>query len=182
MTYHQFRYYLDFVIYPTLLLALFVGDFHRLMSHPVWWASMFVIGFLTWTLAEYWVHRSLLHGPYWMGIHEYHHNHPKHLTVFPWYQIPGYFIAIYIGTALIARDATTAIFAGIITGWIIFFAMHHTMHHKPAIVEDFARRHNAHHKTTTCNYGITVDFWDRVFGTYRANPVRGPKASSDAGA
>ena len=37
-------------------------------------------------------------------------------------------------------------------------------------VQDFARRHNAHHKMVTCNYGITIDLWDRVFGTYRANP------------
>jgi len=30
--------------------------------------------------------------------------------------------------------------------------------------------HELHHKFIRCNFGITVPFWDVVFGTYRRAP------------
>ncbi len=161
------KYYVDFFTYPALLLLLFWQDGNKLAAHPIAWAAFAVTGFVMWTLAEYWLHRSILHGPYWMRIHEIHHKRPRDLTDFPIWQIPSYFLAIYALVWLGFGDWRLAVYAGIMVGWILFFTMHHVMHHHPHLVQAFAIRHNAHHKTTTCNYGITVDWWDRVFGTFR---------------
>ena len=172
---NKIRYYGDFVIYPAIVLALMIVDFERVATHPLWWLTCAFFGFIVWTLAEYWIHRSLLHGPYWMGIHEYHHKHPKHLTIFPWYQLPGYFTAIGVAIWVSSGEDWIAVYAGFLVGWIAFFVQHHMMHHHPEWDMDFAMRHNAHHKMTTVNYGITTDLWDRVFGTYRETTDRKPK-------
>jgi len=160
--------YGDFFIYPILLLWMIYMDSARLLAEPLWWAGTFALGWFTWTFAEYWIHRSLLHGPYWMDIHEGHHKHPKVLTRFPIWQIPSYFLAIFAAYYLVAGDWTVSSYSGFILGWTNFLLMHHTMHHWPWLIPNFAIRHNAHHKMTDMNYGIAVDWWDRVFGTYRA--------------
>lgn len=162
--------YGDFLIYPALFIYLLVADAARMLEHPAWWAAMFAVGWVVWTLAEYWIHRSVLHGFYWMGIHELHHKRPRQLSRFPVWQIPSYFLAIYLGVWVVAGTWTTAVFAGIILGWVMFFMMHHALHHFPQYLPAFAVRHNAHHKLTVMNYGITVDWWDRVFGTFRPSP------------
>lgn len=175
--YQRFVYRLDFVMYPTIVALLFLHDGRALLAHPLKWALMFAFGFIVWTLAEYWIHRSVLHGPYWMGIHERHHVHPREQVAFPIWQIPMYFTAIFGLVGVSCGPWTPPVFAGVLVGWIIFFMMHHFMHSlSPATLaewpwlQDFARRHNLHHKVTAANYGITTDLWDRVFRTYR--PVR----------
>jgi dihydroceramide fatty acyl 2-hydroxylase len=162
------KYYADFVSYPGMILALVFYDRDRLWAHPFIWPAMAGVGFLGWTLAEYWIHRVVLHGPYWMNIHETHHKRPKDLTNFPIWQLPLYFVVIAALTWAVAGDWWIAVFAGVMVGWVLFFVMHYVMHHYPRYIQDFAIRHNAHHKLVACNYGITVDWWDRVFGTYRA--------------
>lgn len=147
------HYYSDFVIYPALLIGLVLADVPSI--GPVW-LLWFAIGFIAWTFAEYVIHRWVLHGPYWMAIHQRHHEHPREHVLFPIWQLP------YVHAA----------YAGIILGWIGFFVMHHLMHHIQDLrpypwLQDFAIRHNAHHKLTDRNYGITVDWWDRVFRTKR---------------
>lgn len=159
--------YADFYIYPALLAYLLWADGARLIASPLLWAAMFAVGWVAWTLAEYVIHRWVLHTFYWMGIHQRHHENPRELTRFPLWQIPSYFVAIYLVVWVVAGHWTTAVFAGIILGWIEFLTMHHVMHHYPHLVPKFAMRHNAHHKLTDMNYGIAVDWWDRLFGTFR---------------
>jgi sterol desaturase/sphingolipid hydroxylase (fatty acid hydroxylase superfamily) len=167
--YQTFVYYLDFFLYPAIVLACLWYDFENAGLSRL---LLFVTGFIVWTLAEYWIHRSVLHGPLWMDIHERHHNHPRELTAFPIWQIPSYFVIILILTWAIVGDAWPPVYGGIVTGFMMFGTMHHLMHH----VEDlrhypwlyqFARRHTLHHKRTDKNFGISTDIWDRVFGTYQ---------------
>lgn len=182
MTYEQFKYRADFITYPSLVIALPFIDAALLIAHPVRWVLAFAAGFALWTFAEYWIHRSVLHGWYWMGIHERHHNHPREETNFPIWQIPAYFAVIFGLLWLSFGAYYLAAFAGVILGWIGFFVMHHLMHHLEQgewlpqgvqdWLQDFAIRHNAHHKMTNRNYGITTDFWDRVFGTMRKRGER----------
>lgn len=167
-------YYFDFVLYPAVVVACIVFDWRTVAAHPSAWGVLMVVGFVVWTFAEYWIHRAVLHGPYWMGIHERHHTHPREMTAFPFWQIPMYFATIFALTWFVCGQWTPPVFAGIIVGWIGFFLMHHLMHQMTPrqlaewpYLEAFARRHNLHHKVTDANYGITVDIWDRVFRTYR---------------
>lgn len=177
MTYEQFKYRLDFFTYPLTCAAMPVIDYALVMAHPILWALAFFAGLLLWTFAEYWIHRSVLHGVYWMGIHERHHKHPREEVNFPIWQIPAYFLVIF-GMLWLAFGAYCfAAFAGVVLGYIAFFTLHHLMHRMEQAawlsrgshewLQDFAIRHNAHHKLTDQNYGITTDLWDRIFGTLR---------------
>lgn len=159
--------YGDFFIYPILLCWMIYMDAARLFAEPAWWLTMFAVGWVAWTFAEYWVHRSVLHGPYWMAIHQRHHENPRELTRFPVWQIPSYFGAIFVATWLVSGHWTVAVYSGIILGWLMFFGTHHVLHHHAGWMPDFAIRHNRHHKVVNMNYGITVDWWDRLFGTFR---------------
>lgn len=69
---------------------------------------------------------------------------------------------------LVSGQWTVAVYSGIILGWLMFFLTHHVLHHRPRWLQAFAIRHNAHHRLTSMNYGVTVDWWDRLFGTYRS--------------
>jgi sterol desaturase/sphingolipid hydroxylase (fatty acid hydroxylase superfamily) len=162
--------YLDFYLYPLLLVFLVAYDFHRLLDQTWFWVLMFLAGWMAWNVAEYIIHRWVLHGPYWMGIHQRHHEHPRELTRFPLWQIPMYFVVIYGAVWACSGPWTVPVYAGVILGWIQFFALHHALHHYGhlRVFQGFAIRHNAHHKMTTVNYGIGVDWFDRLLGTYRA--------------
>lgn len=174
MTWDKFKYRLDFFMYPAVVLAMLYLSTPLMILWPFKTALAIVGGFVMWTFAEYWIHRVVLHGPYWMAIHERHHTHPKEETVFPLFQVPFYFAVIYWLVFFGFGRWHDPVFAGVIVGYIVFFTMHHLMHMlEPATLakwpwlEDFASRHNAHHKVTNLNYGITTDFWDKVFRTYR---------------
>jgi sterol desaturase/sphingolipid hydroxylase (fatty acid hydroxylase superfamily) len=164
--------YLDFFLYPQLLALLLYLDRD---AFGLSWVGLFVLGWVAWTFAEYWIHRSVLHWFYWDSVHMRHHDHPRELSRFPLWQVPSYFLAIYgvvWGLSHLAGSNPTPVFAGIVLGWVMFFVMHHVMHHAPSLLPNFSIRHNAHHKLTHMNYGITVDWWDRVFGTYRQPRVK----------
>lgn len=159
--------HIDWFTFPVLFLMLHVFNLAWLEDGLLSWLALLAFGWGVWTLAEYVIHRWVLHGPYWMAIHQRHHEHPRELTRFPLYQIPGYFVVIWLLTWLVVGALWPPVFAGIVLGYLSFITMHAVMHHAPALVPGHAIAHNAHHKLTSMNYGISTVFWDRVFGTYR---------------
>src|SRR3954462_5663802 len=71
------------VIYAPVVIALFVTAVRR----DGWWdtAGLLLVGYLAWTLFEYWLHRVVFHFEpqqgigarlHWM-IHGVHHDHPN---------------------------------------------------------------------------------------------------------
>jgi len=65
-------YWADAVLYP---LAIIVCAALTLRSLS--WFMWFAAGFVLFTFAEYWIHRSILHRWFYHGAHEQHHLHPE---------------------------------------------------------------------------------------------------------
>ncbi len=72
-------------------------------------------------------------------------------------------------------DFASGITAGLMLGYVWYGGVHHVLHHwrvRPgSYLYRLKRRHALHHYARhSCNFGVTTQFWDRVFGT--AHPGR----------
>jgi len=142
-----------------------------------------VTGAIAWTAAEYATHRWVLHGPFGKGrlkhlpldrLHRAHHRAPD-VTSFV-ARSAGH-VAIAAGAAaasiglsmvaptVLARSASAAFSAGYST----YEINHWNAHHRPARTqwgERLRERHHRHHfGAPASNLGVTIGFWDQVFGT-----------------
>lgn len=147
--------------------------------------SGFLGGLFLWTLAEYLLHRFLFHyeptGPVlqrvWYLIHGVHHEQPQcktRLVMPPILSIPlalAHYALFYLlfGVALGARGWVYPLFAGFLTGYLIYDMTHYATHHlamKWGFLKFLKRYHLLHHyKTPDDRYGISSPLWDYVFGT-----------------
>ena len=121
-------------------------------------AALLVAGVVTWTLAEYVVHRFVLHGLV-TTQHGLHHANPDAAVLNIFWQIWACFALIY----LIAGGAFLA--GGLFAySWYLF--VHHCAHHGPDMLPLLLlKHHRSHHQFATRNYGVSTTLWDRVFGT-----------------
>jgi sterol desaturase/sphingolipid hydroxylase (fatty acid hydroxylase superfamily) len=120
--------------------------------------ALFASGFAAWTLAEYAVHRFVLHdfAPKEHGIH---HAHPDEAVTRIFWQIWVCFVLVY----LLAGEA---IVSGALVAYAWYLFAHHAAHHSPgALPASLIEHHSSHHKFATRNYGVSTTLWDHVFGT-----------------
>lgn len=169
-------YYADFFIYPPFVLALLVGVAAR-AGLPAWvyFSVACLIGAASWTLLEYVIHRDILHRiRFFVDMHDMHHDSPTDLVGTPtWMSLSvacfGVLLPLWWGTGFAVGGGLTA---GLIIGYLWFAAVHHAVHHWQPNPESYLyrakRRHLIHHYSRhPCNFGVTIGFWDRVFGTAR---------------
>lgn len=168
----NWRYWFDFVLFPAVMFAAVVYDAVTVAAGAtvmlvVTHLGAFVLGFVFWTFAEYWAHRSVLHTIFWSnhGTHLHHHKHPEDFVIFPLWYLPLAWAAFYLVMPL-------PFFAGFTAGYVWFLALHHMLHHWKLDDHPWLARYSAwhelHHKKTFVNYGITTPIWDKVFGTYKS--------------
>jgi sterol desaturase/sphingolipid hydroxylase (fatty acid hydroxylase superfamily) len=64
----------------------------------------------------------------------------------------------------------SAIFAGLLFGYLAYISIHHAVHRWPIEANSWLystkMRHLRHHHFEDCNYGVTMIFWDVVFRTH----------------
>lgn len=141
------------------------------------------LGAFAWTATEYASHRWVLHGPFGKvrlarvslgGLHRTHHREP--LATCLHYRIAGH-VAVAVASAVVslglhavmpvavARSSAAAFSLGYST----YEVNHWNAHHRPARTQWGARlreRHHRHHfGAPGSNLGVTIGFWDQVFGT-----------------
>ena len=163
----RIRHFGGFVTVP-LAIAIFAGlaSLNRL--------HLLLLGFAAWTLLEYLVHRIVFHRYSGVGqrLHQIHHDHPsdpdaeRSSLSTPLFAAPvGFLLINVLGTA----DGS-AMFAGLLSGYLVFIAIHYSVHRWPigpgAWLYPAKLRHLAHHRFENCNYGVTTSFWDIVFRTH----------------
>ncbi|KAL9688809.1 hypothetical protein QQ045_033233 [Rhodiola kirilowii] len=143
-------------------------------------AMMLVFGLFIWTLMEYMLHRFLFHvktTSYWANtahylLHGCHHKHPMDALrlVFPPAAtailcVPFWSIVRILSTPSVAP----VVFAGILSGYVMYDLTHYYLHHGKPIEGYFhslKRYHLNHHfKLQSLGFGITSKLWDIVFGT-----------------
>ena len=136
-------------------------------------------GVAIWTLTEYWLHRLVFH---WepdnafgrrMHVisHGVHHDHPNdrmRLVMPPSVSIP--LAALFFGAFwLIFGSAAFPIFAGFISGYLIYDYTHYYVHHavpKTTMGKQLREQHMRHHfQDHRFGYGVSSPLWDVVFRT-----------------
>src|SRR5216684_5595306 len=163
----RLRHFGDFVTVP-LAIVIFVGlaGMYRLY--------LVLVGVAAWTLLEYLVHRIVFHR-YSVGrrLHQLHHDHPNDPDA-ERSSLSTPIIAFPIGFLLIGAagvEEGSAIFAGLLLGYLAFIVVHYAVHCWPIEPTSLAwlysakMRHLTHHRFENCNYGVTTGFWDIVFRT-----------------
>lgn len=176
-------YFADFVAYAVIVAALAAllavsspkGEGFSLIA-------LAAAGLAGWTLAEYLLHRFVLHGlaPF-RNWHTLHHRRPTALISTPTLLSAGLIVALVAAPAafLGGRWDACALTVGVSGGYLAYAITHHATHHGRARGRWLRRRkywHARHHHLGTpagC-YGVTGEFWDRVFGTvvHTTRPAR----------
>jgi sterol desaturase/sphingolipid hydroxylase (fatty acid hydroxylase superfamily) len=169
----RMSYYADFLFYPLAVVALTSSGlwYTPLASWPAWLLSA-LIGLGIWTLAEYLLHRFVLHHvPYVQGMHDAHHADQKALIGTPtWLSM-----AIMLGVLLpiwyvTGYSIASALMVGLILGYLWYISVHHIVHHWEPRLGSYGyalrRRHALHHHFDDMgNFGVSSGFWDKIFGT-----------------
>jgi sterol desaturase/sphingolipid hydroxylase (fatty acid hydroxylase superfamily) len=136
-------------------------------------------GCIFWTLLEYIFHRFILHpqGPMPDGklsSHLTHHSFPnlKNKVALGFFENSLIIAAIALGLSFFLPLLCVALWCiGFILTLICYDAMHYYCHFGPEINIEWLKRlrinHLKHHyRDQQTNFGVTTNFWDKVFGTY----------------
>jgi len=168
-------YYADFVIYATVVAtATIVTAWRNTAYETSIWLFAAAIGALVWTLAEYIIHRFVLHrvAPFSL-MHDAHHEAPLAYVGTPtWLSLSVILVAVFLPTwALGSFNTASGLTVGAMAGFLWYGVVHHAIHYrKPRTIATrllwATRRHAQHHYgREPGNFGVTTSFWDHVFGT-----------------
>ncbi len=147
--------YFGEMLLASLLAIVLLALSHVGMSSDI---ALFVCGAVGWTIAEYLVHRFVLHG-FAPTEHRRHHANPDSAVLTIFWQIWSCFALVY----LIAGGAFGA---GTLVAYAWYLFVHHCAHHGPdTLMVPLLRHHRIHHRFATRNYGVSTTLWDHVFGT-----------------
>lgn len=141
------------------------------------------LGYVAWTLSEYWIHRLLFHSEpeqglgarlHWMihGVHHDHPNDPRRLVMPPAVSLPlgaGFF---FLFDGMFGIRASWAIAAGFFAGYLVYDMTHFALHHgrnMGRLGRRLRELHMRHHfEDDRCGFAVSAPWWDAVFGTYSA--------------
>jgi sterol desaturase/sphingolipid hydroxylase (fatty acid hydroxylase superfamily) len=168
-----FLIFLLFVI-PLILITLVIKDYSILLFQLL----LFSLGFFLWTFIEYNLHRFWMHDKKNSHLsivktHNHHHAHPTEIIVTNIHRFAMGAIMIIILFLSWKFYNYFTVFAGLVSGVIIYFLMHRILHLPIAqkIFRKLCRYHIYHHCKyyNTC-FGISVPWWDDILGTVPQNP------------
>ncbi len=164
-------------IFAPLLVAFLVLAVRAQGLAALPWVA---VGYLAWTLTEYWMHRVVFHFEpehpigqrlHWLihGVHHEHPNDPRRLVMPPSASVP---LAVLFGAAFLLSAGTPrffGLFAGFIAGYLVYDELHYVLHHtrpRGRLGRWLRELHMRHHfQDDTSGFGISAPYWDRVFGT-----------------
>lgn len=142
--------------------------------------ALFVGGALTWSLTEYWLHRTFFH---WVPrgvwgermhflVHGVHHKWPKdkyRLVMPPAVSISLFFVFLGAFYAVLGGRLVWPFHAGFVLGYMSYDLTHYYVHHynpKTRYGLALKKHHMLHHfKNPDSRYGVSSMVWDYVFGT-----------------
>jgi dihydroceramide fatty acyl 2-hydroxylase len=142
--------------------------------------ALFGSGLVSWTLAEYWLHRLFFH---WQPrgrwgvhlhflVHGVHHEWPRdkyRLVMPPAVSISLFFLFLGVFYVSLGPRLCWPFHAGFVVGYMAYDLTHFYIHHYTP-KSDYGRRLRKHHmlhhfKDSTCRFGVSNMIWDGVFGT-----------------
>ncbi len=142
---------------------------------------LFFAGWLTWTFAEYIVHRFGYHtkttNKTWLRIqylaHGIHHQYPRDAERLAMPPLPALLlISLFFGLFyLIMGMYAVAFFPGFLIGYMLYISLHYAQHRikspKYGPMKKLWKYHALHHYKypETKAFGVSTLLWDYVFGT-----------------
>jgi sterol desaturase/sphingolipid hydroxylase (fatty acid hydroxylase superfamily) len=173
-----------FLFGPGMLVSAYLGVGHGGASGPRPLAALAtaLLGVLTWTFIEYWLHRELFHWepPGAFGkrmhfiLHGVHHKWPRdqYRLVMPTaVSISLFFLFLLLWKGLFAHHAY-AFHAGFTAGYMFYDLSHYYIHHASPRYEwlkKLRKHHLVHHSPKLEHekkFGVSTTLWDHAFGTY----------------
>jgi sterol desaturase/sphingolipid hydroxylase (fatty acid hydroxylase superfamily) len=168
-------YYSDYLAYPVVIGALVTAGLETgSRAQLEEWPLAVVCGLVVWSLMEYVLHRSVLHGRnYFSPMHGVHHSEPLALVGTPtWMSVGVLTLGIFApGCWLIGLPLAAGLTTGVMLGYVWYGLVHHVIHHwHPRPEQTYfkavrARHLRHHHSPNGGNFGVTTALWDHVFGT-----------------
>lgn len=177
-----------FLFYIPIITGLLSWALWRGVTTPVMAGVFVVLGFVTWQVMEYAIHRSFFHwegnGPFTRRLHDiahgYHHTYPDdgmRLVMPLGASIPLAFVIAGLLWVVGRPDATVPYFCGIVAGYLYYDFLHYAVHHyKPRTQwgKNLRAHHMAHHfACPDRNFGISHLWIDRLLGTLRRRQTAG---------
>jgi sterol desaturase/sphingolipid hydroxylase (fatty acid hydroxylase superfamily) len=167
------------VLFVPAVLALAWYSVAETSVTAVQTAALVLAGFASWTLAEYWLHRTFFHwrpGGRWgerlhFLVHGVHHTWPRdkyRLVMPPAVSISlfFFFLALFYGTL---GAWCWGFHAGFAAGYMGYDLTHYYLHHYNPKSNYFLqlKKHHMlhHHKDHSLRFGVSSRIWDKVFGT-----------------
>jgi sterol desaturase/sphingolipid hydroxylase (fatty acid hydroxylase superfamily) len=186
-------------VHPVVPVLIFGPAILLMLGHAVAWLgvpealALAVMGYVFWTLTEYWLHRVVFHFEpeggvgarlHWMihGVHHDHPNDPMRLVMPPSASIPLASIFLLIFWKVMGYDAALAFGGGFLSGYLAYDMLHyHVHHHRPAtpVGRRLRELHMRHHfQDDERGFGVSAPYWDYVFGTAPRSRSTGPARTS----
>lgn len=141
----------------------------------------FALGLLSWTFAEYCLHRWLLH---WQArspagkallerLHVFHHDDPNddsQVCMPLLMQVPIWCLLFLMLNLMGGTQASLIYTCGFALMMVIYDITHYSTHYMPPtnrLLKTLRANHMSHHfSNSTRKFGVTTTIWDRVFGTH----------------
>ena len=138
------------------------------------------LGALGWTLAEYLLHRFAMHALKGRGIMSREHleHHVTSSWTFGYTHLLSWAGMLLVGFAgwmplAHAAGASWPVAASVAVGWALGYFLYEFLHARSHLAPPattygrWMRRHHFHHHFghPNANHGVTVQWWDRLFGT-----------------
>jgi sterol desaturase/sphingolipid hydroxylase (fatty acid hydroxylase superfamily) len=206
MVYSAAHYWVAMISDMAAALAFLALALNRFSGPWTVAGGVAILGFISWGLLEYVMHRWVLHGPPSVARrgHAQHHAAPSALISTPLFVITIAALALWGLLRLVLTDGPAAFLVfGLYAGYNYFALVHHHQHHRRNDLASVAcwrrleRCHHLHHHRQDVNFGVSTTIWDRLFGTfhpatepathyvfwstirsYRMKPTRKPSATS----
>jgi dihydroceramide fatty acyl 2-hydroxylase len=166
-----------FVIYVPTGLFAFGYALYTGLTTPLLSLACLPVGWFTWQLMEYFIHKNMFHweamGPI-ERTHAYHHKYPDDDTrlVMPVTVSLALIAIITTGLYFLAAPSLTIpFFIGLLFGYLWYDFIHWSTHHRTPLT-DWGRIQRAHHMAhhfadDQKNYGISHRWVDGLLGTLK---------------
>jgi len=142
------------------------------------------LGFLSWGLLEYTLHRFLFHleaqkqsvRRLTYRMHLSHHENPQatdRLFSSLWLSVPVASIYFLLAWVLLGKwELAVYLWSGLVAGYLVYECVHYQAHHgrpRLALLRYLKKYHLLHHHSTPeLRFGVTSPAFDYLFGTYRS--------------
>lgn len=175
-------------VHPATPAVIFVpaiafGLYQSFVTHalsPAAVAGRLLLGYVLWTLTEYWLHRLVFHLPVrgpltrkiYFYLHGVHHDWPwdhTRLVLPPSVSVllaAGFF---FLFRALLGPVFVWPWFTGYLAGYLLYDTLHwyaHAGRPRNRLARYLRREHLVHHfQQPDTRFGVSCPWWDHVFGT-----------------